>query len=440
MDKILLVLKREYLERVTKKSFILITVLAPVFIGILIFASAYFTTKGSKASKNILVVDQSHIFENAKVNSSELTFSFTDKEYKSLVGTYGDEGYDMLLHIPSFDDLKSTNHDIAYYSKEKLGIITIERIERKIGKAFKNHKIKESGIADELYKSFSTDITMENGAMDGTDGNDKSGKLSTIIATVIGGIMGFLMYMVIFIYGGMVMRSVMEEKINRIVELMISSIKPFQLMMGKLLGVGAVGLTQLAIWLVLIPVIGLGVSMFFGLNQEEQMATLNTQMGGQELPIDENQITMILQEITNFNWTLILPVFIIFFVGGYMIYSSMFAAVGSATGDDMADTQQLMLPIGMPVIIAFMMLQGVISNPHGNMAIFGSMFPLFSPIIMPARLAFDPPMWQVALSVLILIVSIVFFVWMAGKIYRTGILMYGKKVSFKEIGKWLFYK
>ncbi len=439
MDKILLVLKREYLERVKKKSFILITLLAPVFMGLLIFASAYFTTTGGKATKKILVVDDSHIFENSKPKSSNLDYTFTADNYKDLVGNYTDQGYDMLLHIPPFTDLKSPKHNISYFSKKKLGIMTIENIERKISQSFKNYKIKQSGIDSELYKSFKTDISMDNGAIDSDDGNDKSGKLSTIIATVIGGIMGFLMYMVIFLYGAMVMRSVMEEKVNRIVELMISSIKPFQLMMGKLLGVGAVGLTQLAVWLGLIPLIVLGVSTYFGGGENLQMQSLKDQVGGGEIPVDENQIGMIIAEIYNFNWGLILPVFLIFFIGGYLIYSALFAAVGSAA-DDEADTQQLMLPISIPVIIAFIMLQGVISNPHGNMAIFGSMFPLFSPIIMPARLAFDPPMWQVVVSVIILILSIILFVWMAGKIYRTGILMYGKKVSLKEIGKWLFYK
>lgn len=440
MNKILLILKREYLERVTKKSFILVTLLAPLFIGLLIFASAYFSIQGGKAEKKIIVVDESSIFQNSETLNSDLVFNFTDKNYKDLIGTYNDDGFDILLHIPKFSNLKSTTHNISYYTQEKLGIMTIERIERKIGKAFKNHKIKSSGIDGDLYNSFKTSISLENGATNSDDGNDNSGKLSTIIATVMGGVMGFLMYMVIFIYGGMVMRSVMEEKINRIVELMISSVKPFQLMMGKLLGVGAVGLTQLAIWLILVPIIGTLISLFFGINQESQLETISNKMGSNEIPIDDNQIAMVLQELSNFNWYLILPVFVIFFLGGYLIYSSMFAAVGSATGDDMADTQQLMLPIGLPVIIAFMMLQGVISNPHGNMAVFGSMFPLFSPIIMPARLAFDPPMWQVALSVIILILSIILFVWMAGKIYRTGILLYGKKIGFKEISKWLFYK
>jgi len=297
MNKILLIVQREYLERVKKKSFILITLLAPLGIGLLMFASIYFTNKGINAAKNILVVDESEIFSKADITSPDLKFNFTDKDYKELIKTYGEQ-YDLLLHIPPFEDVKAAGHDIQYFSNEKLSMITIERIERKIAKTFKDHKIVHSGIDQSLYESFKTEINMENGALDAADieGN-KSGKLSTTIATVIGGIMGFLMYMVIFIYGGMVMRSVMEEKISRIVELMISSVKPFQLMMGKLLGVGAVGLTQLAIWLLVIPLIGSGITLFMGYNQEDQFEVASEQLKSGDITIEPDQFTLILQAL-----------------------------------------------------------------------------------------------------------------------------------------------
>jgi len=233
----------------------------------------------------------------------------------------------------------------------------------------------------------------------------------------------------------------MEEKINRIVEVIISSVKPTTLMMGKILGVGAVGLTQLAIWLILIPIIAIGVQSIFGFQQDPaQMQEIAAQAGNAAKEMNDFDFGQIILEIRKLNWLLILPTFIIFFFGGYFIYSSMFAAIGSAVGDDMGEAQQLMLPIILPVIIALMMMQATIQNPHGNIAIFGSMFPLTSPILMPSRLAFDPPLWQICLSILILILSCWFFAWLAGRIYRVGILMYGKKISFKELAKWLTYK
>jgi ABC-2 type transport system permease protein len=247
--------------------------------------------------------------------------------------------------------------------------------------------------------------------------------------------------MVIFIYGGMVMRSVMEEKVNRIVEIMISTVKPFQLMLGKIFGVGAVGLTQLAIWLILIPVLLTVVTLFLPGGDAQSMAQMTE--GVQQIPTEDFEdfnVASFINEFFNLNWLLILPTFILFFFGGYLIYSSMFAAIGSSISEDMGEGQQLMLPIVLIVLMAFYMLFPVLNNPNGGLAVFASIFPLFSPIIMPARLAFDPPLWQVLVSLLTLAGTVVFFIWLSGRIYRVGILMYGKKASLKEIGKWMFYK
>jgi len=235
------------------------------------------------------------------------------------------------------------------------------------------------------------------------------------------------------------MRSVMEEKINRIVEIIISSVKPFQLMVGKVVGVGAVGLTQLTIWIIFIPVIMTIASMLFGGGAQAHDLT---GMQGQINPDDfkDFNISQIINEFFSLNWWVILPSFILYFLGGYFLYSSLFAAVGSAIGDDQGESQSLILPITIPVIFAMIIMMNAVNDPDSPLAVFGSMFPLFSPIVMPARLPFDPPIWQVIVSLVLLILTCILFIWLSAKIYRAGILMYGKKLSIKEMGKMLFNK
>lgn len=448
MNKLWLIIKREYLVRVKKKSFIITTLLTPLGIGLLVVLSAYLTAKGGQASKKVLVKDDSGVFSEAKIESKLYTYDFSKDPLEKLKEDYKIQTYDLLVYIPPFEDLTKTKHSVEYYSQEKLSIATIESIETKIGSAFKEYKITQSGIDRNIYDSFRMDIDLENGAAGKEEmsegkssSEDTSTKLSILIGTLLGGLMGFIMYMVIFIYGSMVMRSVMEEKINRIVEVIISSVKPTQLMLGKVLGVGGVGLTQLAMWLILIPMVIMGAGLLVGGGIDPaQLQEMSNQANVNAEELNKFEFGNVLRELGNMNWGLIIPVFILFFFGGYFIYSSLFAAVGSAMGDDMGEGQQLMLPIMLPVILGFIMLQGTLQNPNGGMAVFGSLFPLTSPIIMPSRLAFDPPLWQVGLSIILLVLSCWFFAWLAGRIYRVGILMYGKKITFKELGKWIMYK
>jgi len=448
MNKLWLIIKREYLVRVKKKSFIITTLLTPLGIGLLVVLSAYLTAKGGQASKKVLVKDDSGVFSEAKIESKLYTYDFSKDPLEKLKEDYKIQTYDLLVYIPPFEDLTKTKHSVEYYSQEKLSIATIESIETKIGSAFKEYKITQSGIDRNIYDSFRMDIDLENGAAGKEEmaegkssSEDTSTKLSILIGTLLGGLMGFIMYMVIFIYGSMVMRSVMEEKINRIVEVIISSVKPTQLMLGKVLGVGGVGLTQLAMWLILIPMVIMGTGLLVGGGIDPaQLQEMSNQANVNAEELNKFEFGNVLRELGNMNWGLIIPVFILFFFGGYFIYSSLFAAVGSAMGDDMGEGQQLMLPIMLPVILGFIMLQGTLQNPNGGMAVFGSLFPLTSPIIMPSRLAFDPPLWQVGLSIILLVLSCWFFAWLAGRIYRVGILMYGKKITFKELGKWIMYK
>jgi len=434
MNKLWLIIQREYLIRVKKKSFILATLLTPLGFAALMLGGGYLANKTNKEQQRVLIKDESGILQASDLEKSRMVMDFTEQHLDSLKENYLDEGYDMAIHIPPFEDLKAKNFGVKYYSDEKPGIVAVEKIEDKIESAIKEHKIKNSEIDRALYDSFNTKVSLEDGSL---KQDESDGKVAMMIGTAFGFIMGFLMYMVILVYGMIVMRSVMEEKINRISEVMVSSVKPFYLMLGKVLGVGLVGLTQLAIWIILIPVVMFLAQNFLGVDpqadQMEQLASVAQES-------DDFDINEILSEIRAMNWAMIIPAFIIFFFGGYFMYSALFAAIGSAIGDDMQEGQTLMMPVMIPIIVGLMMLQGVITNPNGSMAVIGSMIPLVSPIIMPARLAFDPPMWQVFLSIAILILTCVFFAWLAGRIYRVGILMYGKKVNFRELSKWLFYK
>ncbi|MBK7935631.1 MAG: ABC transporter permease [Lewinellaceae bacterium] len=251
--------------------------------------------------------------------------------------------------------------------------------------------------------------------------------------------MTFLMFMMVLVYGQMVMRSVMEEKTSRIVEVMMSSVKPFELMLGKILGTGAVGLTQMIIWVVLSGAVTFLIPLVMGFDASSMPTPANTPQ------IDPEQMQgegiRIMAELSKQNWPLIVFSFIIFFLGGYFIYASMFAAIGSAMGDDLGEGQSLVLPVTIPLSLAFYIVSMAgWRNPDSGLMVFASMFPLFSPIAMPFRMAFNPPWWQVALSLTLVVLAAFFFVWLAGRIYRVGILLYGKKVTLKEIGKWLFYK
>jgi ABC-2 type transport system permease protein len=438
MNKLWLIIKREYLTRVRKKSFILATLLTPLGFGLIMFVSGYLASNSMTTQKRIAVVDQSGILDEADLSNKQFDFDISSLPLDQIDTAYSRLGYDLLLEVPPISDLSTTSHKVNFYSKEKLSLVALEQIERKMSNALKTYKISKSDINQETLDQLEMSVTLDNAVKSDKDG-DKSNKISIGVASALSYLMGFLMYMVIFIYGSMVMRSVMEEKINRIVEVMISSVRPFQLMLGKVMGVGFVAITQLFIWIILL----FGIMMIFGATMSPDPAMgagigdageLISEMGSQ------SDIKDILAGIKSLNWLLILPSFVVFFFGGYFIYSSLFAAVGSAMGDDIGEGQQLMMPIFIPVIIAISLVLPVLNNPNGPLAVFGSMFPLFSPILMPARLPFDPPVWQVLLSIVILIASVIFMTWMAGRIYRVGILMYGKKVTFKEIGRWLFVK
>lgn len=439
MNKLWLIIQREYLTRVKKRSFILTTLLTPLAFALLFVVVGVIFSYESDDAKKIAVVDEGGVLAEANIsNERNLIFTRETRSIEELRAIFPETGYDGILLIPEIKNLYAKSYTVFYYSEDKPSPDIESRIKGKVADRIREYKIASLNLEKKQLEALDSRVELDPEPIDPTE-KDAS-KISGAIGAAIGFIMGIIMYMAVFIYGMMVMRSVMEEKTTRIVEVMISSVKPFQLMLGKIVGVGGVGLTQVAIWAILIPLIATGVNLVFGFDnsQMDAMASNPAAMPDQEEM--EFMIAQGFQELKAQNWWTILPLFVIYFLGGYLLYSSLFAAVGSAMSDDMGESQSLTIPITIPVLIAFYIMIVSVEAPNSSLAVWSSIFPLFSPIVMPARLAFDPPLWQVALSVVLLIATSLFFVWLSARIYRVGILMYGKKVTLKELGKWMFYK
>lgn len=437
MKKLWLIIKREYLTRVKKRSFLIITLSIPfvmiAFVGIVALIFSY-----NSGQNKIAFVNDSGLEIKLK-DTKKVYFATPTKSLDALKKSYQDDGYSGVLYLPKVDNLKQTEVRVIYFSEDQISIGTKEFVKRELGDKIREIKIDSSQINRAVLESFNTDVELDEVGLSVTDSGeleeeDKSN--SADIATAMGMIMGFVIYLVLFIYGSMVMRSVMEEKMNRIVEVMISSVKPFQLMLGKIIGVGGVGLTQILIWAILFPTLNLLLGFFIDAEAMEASSQFNA-AESEDMMI---QMMLVIENVKAQNWLLILPMFIFYFLGGYFIYSSMFAAVGSAMSDDLGESQSLTLPITIPVILAIYIAMAVIENPMSNLATFSSIFPLFSPIVMPARLPFNPPVWEIVVSILVMIASVILFVWLSGRIYRIGILLYGKKITLVELAKWMFYK
>lgn len=439
MNKLWLIVEREYLTRVKKKSFILITVLSPLIFVALFTVPALIAAYAGKEHKAIAVKDDSGVFSSPKDTSGRITFTLLDEPLEVLKATYKGRGFDGVLYIPAFQDTVKKLR-ISYLSEDQISLTTTEFIKNQVSEQVEKYKIKAAGYSEKVMESFKTSISIDQkevalndkGQLVETDKKNSAG-----IATAIGFIAGFIIYIVLLFYGTMIMRSVMEEKTNRIVEVIISSVKPFQLMMGKIIGVSGVGLTQMVIWVAMTVALTSIAGIFLNISPETAQTAMGPMQGMQQEQVMD-QSAELFKMITTQNWGYIIPFFLIYFLGGYFIYSSLFAAVGSAMGDDMGESQSLTLVAMAPIILAIILLAPVIENPTSPLAVWLSVIPLFSPIIMPARLAFEPPLWELLVSIVALLASAVFFIWLSGRIYRVGILLYGKKASLKELVKWTF--
>ncbi|MRX46875.1 ABC transporter permease [Pedobacter puniceum] len=437
MKKVFLIIEREYLSRVKKKSFLILTFLVPsLFIAM--YAAVFFIYKSEgESKKEFLVLDESGLFKNEFKNSETTTFKYADGDYASNKSKIKNEKDLLLLYIPK--DYASSN-DIEILSAKKPGFSLLNDVEKQMENIIENKKLIAAGIDTAVLKNSKTQININ--AKQLTDEGEKD---SNIGATyVVGFISSFLIYLSLFIYGAQVMRGVIEEKTNRIVEVIVSSVKPFQLMLGKILGIGAVGLTQFLLWIILSSTISIAAGKFLTPDQQtvttEKVDTKASTTNTNPNKTQESPAIKFINAANTINFPYIIGSFLFYFIGGYLIYSALFAAVGSAV-DNETETQQFMFPITLPLIFTFIVgMNVIINNPDGPLAFWLSMIPLTSPIAMMIRIPFGVPAWELILSIVLLIAGFVFTTWIASRIYRVGILMYGKKVTYKELAKWFFYK
>ena len=439
MNNLWLVIRREYLTRVRRRSFILATLLTPIGLALFVVVANAVFSYGNDDVQRIAVIDDGNLFDGALPDENGLYFRFVDQPLDELRGDAGDDrDFAGILVVPSVTNPRSRNFRVQLYSDETLSLDAQSRIRRRVEDAVRKYKIEALDIDRNTLNSLDTDVDISVRSLTTTAaGEEEDRSMASAIGAGIGSVMGFLMYISVFVYGMMVMRSVMEEKTNRIVEVVISSVRPFTLLLGKIIGVGALGLTQVLAWMIMIPGLLFLVGLFFGLDAEPGQMPANANVDPAEM---QSMVERITAGLGDLNWWLILPCFILYFLGGYFMYSALFAAVGSAMGDDMGESQTLTIPITIPVILAFYIMMAAIENPNSSLATWSSIFPLFAPIVMPARLAFHPPLWQVALSLVTVFAFAGLMVWMASRIYRIGILNYGKKSSLKDMGRWITAK
>jgi len=441
MNKIKLIIQREYLTRVKKTSFIVMSILGPIIIASIFIVPLWLQKFESQQIKHIAVIDESRILMPT-IKSTE-TVMFTDLGNTTLEDaqkTYAKDGYYAVLFIPK-NILNSTAVQIFSNRQPDFGLK--QYIAKLIEKDLETLKLLKSNVNPDLLKAVQTPIFVQTIKWTG-DGREV--EVTMEMKTIIGTVASMLIYIFIFMYGSQVMRGVVEEKVNRIVEIIISSVRPLQLMIGKITGIMMVGLTQFALWIVIsFSVIWMAqVTLFpepLAPTAANPTATIDSKVMAQvqALGQDDYQYAMdIFGSVSNVNWTIMIVSFLFFFICGYLLYASMFAAVGSAV-DSESDTQQFIMPLTVPMVISLLMIQVILNNPDGSIAFWMSMIPFTSPIAMMARIPFGVPIWQVVLSSLILISTIIIMAKLAAKIYRTGILMYGKKVTFKELYKWVRY-
>ncbi len=442
MRKIFLIIRREYLSRVQKKSFIIMTVLGPILMAALFVVPVYLANI-SDQEKRIAVIDETGLFQNKFPSSTSVKFENLYMGYDAAVEQIGALDYDAILYIP---ETVVNNPNAAKLSSVKdMGVGMNSIIEGVIKKELEAHRLALTGIDKQVLKDVTVDVHVNTFSLK----EGKEERSYSEIRLALGFISGLLIYMFIFLYGAQVMRGVIEEKTSRIIEVIVSSVKPFQLMLGKIAGVALVGLTQFILW------IGLTFVIVFSLQQtnpdmfkykeapkvvidNKGLSQAEIMQQQEAMQLDQSQLNQLLDGINHIQFGTILITFLFFFLFGYLLYAALFAGIGSAVDND-ADTQQFMLPVTVPLLLGLISLNFVLNNPDGPVAFWLSIIPFTSPIVMMARIPFNPPMWQIALSMFLLVVGFVFATWVAGKIYRTGILMYGKKPSFRELIKWLRY-
>ena len=431
MRKIWLIIKREYLVRVRKKSFIVMTIVGPLLMVALMIFPNYLANQ-SQEVRTIAIDEDGFEFTNQIKDTDFLNFSkIPNEEADLLKNDFSESSYYALLHIDG--------NNFTLYSNQQISLSVSKAIENQLEQIIEHQKLKAAGIDLDILSESESTVRITTKIIT-EDGNTTKSKAEASMG--IGFICGILIYIFIFMYGTMVMRGVIEEKTSRIVEVIISSVKPFQLMLGKIIGNASAGLLQFLIWGILIFIITTVASSIFGIDMVEmQTAKLPAeQLEAAKQAVGIDKMQLIILEILRLPILKMFVLFIFYFLGGFMLYSSMFAAIGAAV-DNETDTQQFMLPIMLPLILGvYVGFATVINDPHGSIAVLFSHIPFTSPIVMLMRVPFGVSWTELIISMTLLLVTFVFMVWLAAKIYRVGILMYGKKPTYKDLYKWLKYK
>ena len=434
MNHLPLIIKREYLTKVRNKSFIVMTVLSPIIMIVLISVVAYLSQLNKDKIRIITVLDASGLVKDAFQSTDKTTYNVLEnmslEDAKKLATETSSVG---LLYVTKSNLLEEVSNHIKFYSEESPSLTLISDLESKLEHKLTNIRLQENGVDVAMINASKVKVNIAQESFEGK----MTSKIDSVMKLAFGGASGYLLFMFIIIYGNMIMRSVIEEKTSRIIEVIISSVKPIQLMLGKIIGTSLAGITQFVIWLLIGGFLLTVVSLVFAVDlQAPQQDLMQEAITNPELNI---QVQDFVTAFYNLPLVNLVAAFVLFFIGGYLLYSSFYAAIGAAV-DNETDTQQFMLPVIMPLMLAvYIGFFTVIEDPHGTVSTVFSFIPLTSPVVMLMRIPFGVPLWQQLVSLLILAGTFMITVWFAAKIYRVGILMYGKKPSYKELIKWIKY-
>lgn len=432
MNNLKLIIKREFIARVRNRTFVVMTFLSPLIVIAMGFLITWLATLNNDEIRKVAFFDETGVFGSDFKGSEDIDYiDYSSLSLNDAKDSVVIKKLDGLLYIPKKLTNKELASSIQFFAEEAPNITILNTIEKVIGNKLTNQNFKEKGLDLDVIEDSKAKVNIQIENFSG----EKTSKMSNYVKMIFGGAAGYFLMMFIIIYGNMVMRSVIEEKSNRIIEIIISSVKPLQLMMGKILGTSFAGILQFLIWVILGGVLLTVASSVFGI--EPQPVGVDSAMVLQEN--NQQEIQLVLQDIMKLPLGTLVFSFFIYFIGGYFLYSAIYAAIGAAV-DSETDSQQFMLPIILPLMLGiYVGFFSVIENPHGTVSTVFSMIPLTSPIVMLMRIPFGVPWWQVLISIFLLVASILFITWLAAKIYRVGILMYGKKPSYKELFKWMKY-
>jgi ABC-2 type transport system permease protein len=440
MNKILLIIQREYLTRVRKKSFWIASIVVPFLIAG-VYAILIYLVVNSNETKSVQIIDESGLFMNKLISEKDINYTFINTTFETAKKGFLKSDADILVDIPK--DILNNPNGVKMVGKKSIGMGTQFDIQGAIEKELRNIKLKNANIDLKILEDNKVNINADTFTLQ-EDGKEQSS--SSTGAMILAAIFGMVLYISAFLYGSQVMNGVIEEKSNRIIEVMISSVRPFQLMMGKIIGVGLVGITQFLLWGVLTFTASTATSALMSDKIQQKVQTMQ-KTGVSQVEVDKfkkeikekNPLSGIVQTVENISLSKLIICFLLFYIGGYLLYSSLFAAIGSAV-ENASEAQQFIFPVTIPILASFFIGQAIIQDPDSKLAFWASLFPLTSPIDMMVRLPFGVPNWQIATSFVLLVCGFLGTTWLAGKVYRVGILMYGKKPSWKEISKWIFYK